>query len=652
VLGGSKLTEVQRELRAGQISRRDFIRRAAALGLSAAAIAGALAACGGTSTATVPATTGAASSAPSMAPSSAPVGGAATAGATVAATRTAGAAGASPAASGGGVAPPQTGGPTKRGGGGTLKILQWQAPTVMNIHFSSGTKDDLVCRIVYEPLVTLDSDANYIPVLAAEIPTKENGGLAADGKSVTYKLKKDVKWSDGKPFTADDVIFTWQYVTDKATASTNIANFSTITTIDKVDDYTVKVNFKDVTPGWYISFGGTDGCIIPKHIFEADKGANAKNSANNLKPVGTGPYKVTEFKPGDAVLLAINENYREANKPFFDTVQIKGGGDAPSAARAVLQTGDYDYAWNLQVEDTILQSLSQGSKATVAYEGGGGIERLLVNFTDPNKETDGERSSIKNPHPFQTDLKVRQAYSLLSDRDSIIKAIYGRTGEAASNILYDPAQMKSPNTKAEFSIEKAGALLDEAGWKKGGDGVREKGGVKMSISLLTTVNGVRQKTQQILKDAYEKGGIKTELRSVDSGVFFSSDTGNPDTSAHFYADLEMYTNYNVLPDPQEYMAGFTGGDQIPQKANQWSGTNYTRWSSPEFDALYTQAKTELDVQKRNQLFIQMNDMVINQYVHIPLVNRKTVFAYNKTIQNINYTLWDVQYWNIANWTKG
>ena len=88
---------------------------------------------------------------------------------------------------------------------------------------------------------------------------------------------------------------------------------------------------------------------------------------------------------------------------------------------------------------------------------------------------------------------------------------------------------------------------------------------------------MRQKTQQIIKDAYEKAGIKTELKSVDSGVFFSSDTGNPDTSAHFYADLEMYTNYNVLPDPQEYMAGFTGGDQIPQKANQWAGTNYTRW---------------------------------------------------------------------------
>jgi len=647
VLNDSGLSQIQQELRTGQIGRRAFIRRAAALGLSATAIAGALAACGTSATPTV-ATGGAASTAPTAAGSSAPSTAASTtpsSGASAAATRTA-------APTGGGVASVTSGGPTKRGGGGNLKILQWQAPTVLNIHFSSGTKDDLVCRVVYEPLVTLDSDTNFVPVLAAEVPTKENGGLSADGKSVTYKLKSGVKWSDGQPFTADDVIFTWQYVTEKTTASTNYANFSTIDKIDKIDDLTVKVLFKDVTPGWYISFGGTDGCIIPKHIFEADKGANAKNSPNNLKPVGTGPYKVASFTPGDTVNFVINENYREPNKPFFDQVTVKGGGDAPSAARAVLQTADYDYAWNLQVEDTVLKQLEQNSKGTVQFENGGGIERILVNFTDPNKEVDGERSSLKAPHPFQTDAKVRQAYSLLCDRASIVTAIYGRTGEATANVLIDPEQVRSGNTKPEFNAAKANALLDEAGWKKGSDGIRAKDGVTMAITFSTTVNSVRQKTQQIVKDAFEKAGIKTELKSVDSAVFFSSDTGNPDTAAHFYNDLEMYTNYNVLPDPQEYMTTFASGDQIPQKANQWSGSNYTRWSNPDFDKLYTQAKTELDVNKRNQLFIQMNDLAVNNFVHLSLINRKTVFARNKSLQNINYTLWDVQYWNIANWTKG
>ncbi len=642
MLNDSGLSQIQQDLRAGQIGRRTFIRRAAALGLSATAIAGALAACGTSTTPTV-ATGGAASTAPTAAASAAPST-APSSGATAAATRTT-------TAAGGGVASVTSGGPTKRGGGGTLKILQWQAPTILNVHFSSGTKDDLVCRIVYEPLVTLDADTNFVPVLAAEVPTRENGGLAADGRSVTYKLRSGVKWSDGQPFTADDVIFTYEYVTDKATASSNYANFSTIDKIDKIDDLTIKVSFKDVTPGWYISFGGTSGCIIPKHIFQADKGASAKNSPNNLKPVGTGPYKVQSFAPGDTVQFVLNENYREPNKPFFDQVTVKGGGDAPSAARAVLQTADYDYAWNLQVEDTVLKQLEQNGKGTVQFENGGGIERILVNFTDPNKEVDGERSSVKAPHPFQTDAKVRQAYSLLCDRASIVTAIYGRTGEATANVLIDPEQVRSPNTKAEFNADKANALLDEAGWKKGSDGVRAKDGVTMSITLSTTVNSVRQKTQQIIKDAFEKAGIKTELKSVDSAVFFSSDTGNPDTSAHFYNDLEMYTNYNVLPDPQEYMTIFVS-TQIPQKANQWSGANYSRWSSPDFDKLYNQAKTELDVNKRNQLFIQMNDLGVNNFVHIPLINRKTVFGRSKALQNIDYTLWDVQYWNIANWTRG
>jgi peptide/nickel transport system substrate-binding protein len=642
VLNDSGLSQIQQDLRAGQIGRRTFIRRAAALGLSATAIAGALAACGTSTTPTV-ATGGAASTAPTAAASAAPST-APSSGATAAATRTT-------TAAGGGVASVTSGDPTKRGGGGTLKILQWQAPTILNVHFSSGTKDDLVCRIVYEPLVTLDADTNFVPVLAAEVPTRENGGLAADGRSVTYKLRSGVKWSDGQPFTADDVIFTYEYVTDKATASSNYANFSTIDKIDKIDDLTIKVSFKDVTPGWYISFGGTSGCIIPKHIFQADKGASAKNSPNNLKPVGTGPYKVQSFAPGDTVQFVLNENYREPNKPFFDQVTVKGGGDAPSAARAVLQTADYDYAWNLQVEDTVLKQLEQNGKGTVQFENGGGIERILVNFTDPNKEVDGERSSVKAPHPFQTDAKVRQAYSLLCDRASIVTAIYGRTGEATANVLIDPEQVRSPNTKAEFNADKANALLDEAGWKKGSDGVRAKDGVTMSITLSTTVNSVRQKTQQIIKDAFEKAGIKTELKSVDSAVFFSSDTGNPDTSAHFYNDLEMYTNYNVLPDPQEYMTIFVS-TQIPQKANQWSGANYSRWSSPDFDKLYNQAKTELDVNKRNQLFIQMNDLGVNNFVHIPLINRKTVFGRSKALQNIDYTLWDVQYWNIANWTRG
>jgi len=531
-----------------------------------------------------------------------------------------------------------------------LKILQSQAPVIYNPHLSSGTKDDLIGRIVYEPLCTIDVNGNIVPVLAAEVPTQANGGLAADGKSVTYKLKSGVKWSDGQAVTADDVVFTYDYVTDKETAATSIAVYGDVASVTKVDDLTVKVNFKDVTPGWFRPFFGAGGNILPKHLFQNDKGAAARNSPNNLKPIGTGPYKVTSFSPGDSVSYVINENYREANKPFFDTVELKGGGDATSAARAVLQTGDYDYAWNLQVEDTILKQLETGGKGVAGFTPGGGIERLLINLTDPNKEVDGERSSLKAPHPFLTDPKVREALALASDRKTINDTLYGRAGEPGVNLLYDPPQYNSKNNTTEYNLDKAAAMLEAAGYVKGSDNYRAKGGVKLAVLYQTTVNTVRQKTQQIVKDGWEKIGVATELKSIDAGVYFSSDAGNPDTAAHFYADIEMYTSSNGSPDPQSYMSNWLGSN-ADQKANQWSLGNRSRWQNAEYDAAWTAARTELDDKKRAALFIQMNDLIVKNFIHISLVNRKGVHGRATALKNVNITTWDVDYWNIANWTK-
>jgi peptide/nickel transport system substrate-binding protein len=636
-----------RDVVAGRVGRRQFIARAVALGASASAIASILAACGGATATNTPLQP---TTVPTAVPTSAGINTGGTR-ATPGATPGVGGAAATPVSSASASASAGAGGPSRRGGGGALKILQSQAPVTYNPHLSSGTKDDLIGRIVYEPLCTIDVQGNIVPVLAAEVPSAENGGVAPDGKSVTYKLKSGVKWSDGQPFSADDVVFTYEYVTDKETAATSIAIYTDVASVTKVDDLTVKITFKDVTPGWFRPFFGPGGNILPKHLFQNDKGTAARNSPNNLKPVGTGPYKVTDFKPGDSVSYVINENYREANKPFFDTVELKGGGDATSAARAVLQTGDYDYAWNLQVEDTILRQLEQGGKGVAGFVPGGGIERLLVNFTDPNKEVDGERSSLKAPHPFLTDIKVRQALALACDRKTINDTLYGRAGEPGINVLYDPPQYNSKNNTAEYSLDRANALLEEAGYVRGGDGYRAKGSVKLSVLYQTTVNTVRQKTQQLVKDGWEKIGVQTELKSIDSAVFFSSDAGNPDTAAHFYADIEMYTTSNVSPDPQSYMSNWVG-ERADQKANQWSLGNRSRWQNAEFDAAWNAARTELDDEKRAQLFIKMNDLVVQNYVHIALVNRKGVHGRSTTLQNTNLTTWDVDYWNIANWTRG
>src|SRR6266404_8961990 len=243
--------------------------------------------------------------------------------------------------------------PTKRGGGGALKLLWWQGPTLLNPHFDTGTKDQDGSRLFYEPLACWDADGNMKLVLAAEIPSLQNGGLAADGMSVTWKLKPGVKWHDGKPFTADDVVFNWEYARDPATATVTIGVHRDIS-VEKVDDLTVRILFKKPTPFWADAFVGAPGSIIPKHLFAEYKGAKSREAPNNLTPVGTGPYKFVEFKPGDVIRGEINPDYHMPNRPHFDTIEMKGGGDAVSAARAVMQTGEYDYAWNLQVEDEIL----------------------------------------------------------------------------------------------------------------------------------------------------------------------------------------------------------------------------------------------------------------------------------------------------------
>ena len=538
--------------------------------------------------------------------------------------------------------------PTKRGGGGALKTLWWQGSTLLNPYFAVGTKDQDGSRIFYEPLASWDPDGNLSPVLAAEIPTVQNGGLSKDGKTVVWKLKKDVQWHDGKPFTADDVVFNWEYAADPATAAYCIATYKDIKA-EKIDSHTVKVTLPKPTPFWADAFVGVRGMIIPKHVFEPFKGGKSREAPANLKPVGTGPYRFVDFKPGDIVKDELNPTYHMANRPYFDTIEMKGGGDAVSAARAVMQTGEFDYAWNLQVEDEILKRLEQGGKGKVDIVAGGDIEHIQCNFTDPWKEVDGERSSIKSKHPFLTDPAVRQALSLLVDRSSVQEQIYGRTGITTANYLNAPSRFQSKSTKWEFNVDKANQVLDAAGWKRGSDGIREKGGVKLKMVYQTSINASRQKTQQVVKQAAGKAGIDIEIKSVTASVYFSSDPANLDTYPHFSTDIQMYTTTMTQPDPELFMIAFTSWE-VASKENKWQGRNITRWKSEEYDKLYKASEGELDPAKRAALFIKMNDLAIQNGVVIPVVWRPRVRAISNKLK-LEQSGWDSDFWNLQHWYR-
>ncbi len=571
-----------------------------------------------------------------------------------------------------------------RGSGGDLRILQWQAPSLLSPHNATGVKDFLASVLVMEPLMHYLPDATLIPNLITEVPTVENGMLAEDLSSVTYTLIEGVTWSDGTPFTAEDVRFTWQWVLDAEgtyqSTSVNQTVAETITDIEVVDELTARVSFRGPNPLWFENHAGTStGFVYPKHILETGPDAVQPFLQN---PIGTGPYKVESFSPNDQVTYVVNETYRESTKPFFTRVTLKGGGDAASAARAVIQTGEYDFAWNLQVEPDVLEGMvSDGNPGRLVVALGANVERIDINFSDPNTDvttesvpaspaagtpappagevqTFTERSQKDTPHPFFSDPVVREAVSIAINRQQIADSFYeGADGgePPATNVIEGIEAIQSPNNPLEYDEARANQILDEAGWARDGD-IRAKDGVELSIRYATSNNQVRQKTQAVVKQNLEAIGFSVELIGVEAGTYFDSAAGNDQNISHFYWDLEMYQQVPTNPTPLNYMETWyagENGENIAQASNGWTEDNTSRYNNPEYDALLDQARTETDPEALANLFIQMNDLIIADRATVPLVRVGSKVGVINTLNEENLALgpFSYHYWNIANWNR-
>ncbi len=654
------LTRLIEVAQRGGMSRREALKRATALGLSAPLIAGLLAACGddddddddaGEPTAT--------SAGGGEEPTSTAETGDATATeAEEAATET-------PGNEGGGesTATDELSDPTATeesapaaGGGGRLDIIAWQAATILNAHLAQGGKDTFAARICAEPLADIDPDGQLVPILAREIPSLENGDVAADGTSVTWRLRENVAWHDGEPFTADDVVFTWQYITHPDASTSTAGTYAAIESVEAIDDVTVQVTFSEPIPDWFNAFTATTGIILPEHVLADWIGADAQDAPYNMAPIGTGPFQVVDFKPGDTVSYELNPSYWDPGKPGFDAVELKGGGDAASAARAVLETGDFDFAPFLQVEPELLASMQDAGIGSIGSTRASVVERVVLQFSDPNEEVDGERAHISTHHPAISELEFRQAMALLVDRESIATQLYGPSGEATANTLPGPPRFASTNTSFEFDVEQAMEALDAAGWELV-DGLRTKGEYQTDFVFQTTVNSVRQKSQEIIKQSFEEAGIRVEIKAIESSVYFSGDVGNPDTWTKFYADMGMWSSGGTLY-PLQYMGLYKSTNietDIPQQSNDWVRGNSSRWfgtpASDEYNELWLQAESELDPETQNELFIRMNDIIVDNVVEIPLVWRFQTYAVKNDIAGLNPSGWSNEIWNIQDWTR-
>ena len=545
----------------------------------------------------------------------------------------------------------------QRGSAGHLNILYWQAASTVNPYLSGGTKDIEAGSMVLEPLVHYDENGNMVPVLVEEIPTVENGGVASDLRSITYRIRKDIQWSDGTPLTAHDVVFSGEYCLHPDAGCNAASYFTDVTGFEALDDHTVKISFGVAKPFPYGPFVGSTSPIIQKAQFADCMGARAQEcTEQNFGPIGTGPFKVDEFRANDVITFSANERYREADKPAFATATFKGGGDAASAARAVLETGEFDYAWNLQVEPEVLAQMVAAGKGQASTAFGTWVERLIVNQTNDDPGLGPDKRSLHldgaNPHPFLSDPAVRRALSLAIDRQILVDAGYGAAGQPTCNILPAPEVYRSTANEECLTqnVEEANRILDEAGWMRGDDGVRAKDGVRISILYQTSTNSVRQGTQALIKQMWEQIGVETELRNIDAAVFFGGDPASPDTYNKFYADIQMYTNNFDGTDPESYMANWACSE-IPGPENQWLGNNIQRSCSAEYDALVAQMSQTAVLEERAKLAKQMNDIIVQNHYMIPLIWRGSVIAYANTLKGVRQNPWDSGLWNVGDWHR-
>jgi peptide/nickel transport system substrate-binding protein len=543
----------------------------------------------------------------------------------------------------------------ERGADGNVNVLYWQAPSILNPYLSSGTKDVEASSLILDGLAGFDEKGVVFPRLAESIPTVENGGISADLTQITWKLKPGLLWSDGTPVTSADAKFTYEYCTHPEGGCAQAARYEGISSIETPDDLTIVITFAAPKPNPYTAFVGGTSPILQAAQFANCLGAAASTcTEQNFKPIGTGPFMVTDFKVNDVVTLAANPNYRDPAKPAFATMTLKGGGDAAAAARAVLETGEFDYAWNTQINPEQQAQMSAAGKGVLLNGFGTLVERIEMNQTNPSPDLpEGERSTTKHPHPFLTDIRVRKALSMAIDRQILVDIGYGAAGRPTCNLVPAPELFASPNTDCLVQdMEGAKALLEEAGWVDAdGDGIREKDGMPLKILYQTSTNPVRQDFQAVIKDWWTELGVDVELKNIDASVFFGGDAGSPDTFQKFYADVEMYANNFDGTDPEPYLAQYKC-DKIPGPENQWQGENINRFCDPAYDALVDELSKTSDMAKRGEIAIRLNEMLTKDtYIVVPLVDRGRLSAASNTLGGVVLNTWDTELWNAQDWFR-
>ncbi len=529
--------------------------------------------------------------------------------------------------------PPATAAPR----GGTLTFAIYQEPETLNPFYATQTVSTVVSETILEGLSLTDPDGDYVPVLAKEVPTIQNGGVkvSADAKrmDVTYKLLDGVTWSDGTPFTSADVKFTWERRL-KDPKVTLREGYDLIDSVDTPDLATVVLHYKEI----YAPYATRFGVILPKHVLE--RFDDMSKSDFGRKPMGTGPFKIVEFVSGDHITVERNPNYRVKDKPILDRIVFKV---VPSreVATAQLKAGDVDGMWDL-IESQIPE-LEKDASIRLAIVTTSDMERLVFNLA--------RRANPADPnvaHPVLGDVNVRRALLLATPKQQLIdKLLFGKVKLPGSFVTIGWAAPKDLRQE-NYDPAKAKQLLDQAGWVPGPDGIRGKGGVRAKLEINTT-SGVklREQVEQILVDEWKAIGVELTIKNMPSSVFFGSWSQNgPRKKGDF--DVYMYTTGPGI-DPHQHISQHFHCKNIPQVSNNGAGTNYFRFCNDDLNKLVEQAGATVEQEKRRQLYRDALKIVNDNVLGVWLYTRGNIDAFRTNVGGWKLNGWDNITWSVEDW---
>ncbi len=515
--------------------------------------------------------------------------------------------------------------------------------------FNGGVTGDyskMIMAMTMLSLSDIDAHGNVFPELAIGLPTLENGGVVFDEEewtmSATWTLRDDIFWADGEPITVDDVIFSWDAMTDPETGFWFPAVDYT-DSIEKVDEKTLIIHYTTVFPSYLIHFGGEDIVIWPEHYCDADQGFVAWDCS--YEPLSSGPYMLEEWVVGDHMTLVANPRYHEAGKPYIDEVVILVVPEE-SVAKTMMLEGDVDV--DMWVSEVTAQEFEETESVGVSYSPTTRwAMRLLL-----NQSAKGSIDSVAEPHPFLSDVRVRQAIRKGIDVNTIVDTIFLGFSEPVSSELF-----RTPYdcgiAPAEYDPEGAMALLEEAGWvDTNGDGKRECQGCKnaeegaplaMEFTIYAEYGEALELAQQLMAETLGDIGFEVELSTVEGALMWADyESGGLEQNGKF--EVNIWDDGYFGNDPTDFLWTYYHTDaQEPDY-----GWNVVRWSNEEFDALLDEAYS-LDEEYRKELFCQMAEILDEEVPHILLWTAFDATAHTTRVQGVQASINDLVTWNIADW---